>query len=447
MVSVVLDTPVSHANLWDTKPDLITALKPGRCPFDHFIDEHKQNVLPEEDVERPSKRRRVDNTGGVDESKLSTQAWIPIASVSINFAPDQGSTSTDALKLEDRNDDIEVIVMDVTRLSESVKLSLAGPMHGKKGPIQGKNPFTLQFQLATEVDNNAYDILSWSAYLGRRTRNGNARTNKGIAKADCHLSRLCDAEGIHFVLKCHILWADGASALVPPAVKQTDEDLLARFYPSPKAEDKWTWSPQDFYDNVHVPSTDMTLPSLNWKVLATELYPFQKRAVAWMLDRENRADETTALTFSKVLDAQDGTCFISHLQGTLSSALDPSLAAEPRGGILAEEMGLGKTCELISLVCLHQRTHVSGLDFGIVGELNNETLIPSRATLIVTPATILQQWEEEIRKHAPHLSVMHYTGIPTSKRKLDERETLQNFATMDIVLTTCMPTGKFIDAR
>jgi E3 ubiquitin-protein ligase SHPRH len=60
---------------------------------------------------------------------------------------------------------------------------------------------------------------------------------------------------------------------------------------------------------------------------------------------------------------------------------------------------------------------------------------PIGATLIITPPSILQQWESELARHAPTLKVFHYEGIKKYKH-FDESQLLEKIATQDVVLTT-----------
>lgn len=137
-------------------------------------------------------------------------------------------------------------------------------------------------------------------------------------------------------------------------------------------------------------------------------------------------------------DVNGRECFVNHLQGIITRDPPADGASQLSGGLLAEEMGLGKTVELMALISLHQRpTMPTGLLFD---EQSRTNVTRSRATLIITPATILQQWQAELRRHAPNLSVYHYQGIPTGQPKKNaqtEESLIKELATSyDIVLAT-----------
>jgi E3 ubiquitin-protein ligase SHPRH len=99
-------------------------------------------------------------------------------------------------------------------------------------------------------------------------------------------------------------------------------------------------------------------------------------------------------------------------------------------GILAEEMGLGKTVEMIALMTLHKRPHSAyGTSTTSLG------LRPSSATLIITPPSILPQWISETQRHSPSLKVFNYKGVK-SYPELDPRQLLDRLSNHDVVFTT-----------
>lgn len=200
------------------------------------------------------------------------------------------------------------------------------------------------------------------------------------------------------------------------------------------------FSPRDFYDNVYVPdrNTAHDLPVV--KELQCELLPFQRRAIRWLMQREainNRSNcegEESELPhgFVRAIDGDGRPCFISRFLGVATTArhmvgqLEPSI----RGGILAEEMGLGKTVEMIGLMCLHRQAPLSVTDQSSTG------LPRTPATLVITPPVLSQQWKQEMETLAPALKVCVYDGLKVEAHKADHEELLRRFLTHDVVLTT-----------
>jgi E3 ubiquitin-protein ligase SHPRH len=225
--------------------------------------------------------------------------------------------------------------------------------------------------------------------------------------------------------------------------------LLNVYFPDPNVSKSDTWSPQDFYQSVHsLNKDDDVAASIENPELESILYPFQKRAVQWLLRKEGvewedhqvRAapiskTEDLPSSFVKATDAYGRSCYVSHLFGLVTLDVAPFIAAERllKGGILAEEMGLGKTIEMISLMTLHKRS--LPLPPTILDAFIGEVVRPTSASLIVTPPSILQQWLSEISKHAPNLKVTHYEGVKGHGKK-NLSELLEQLAASDVVVTT-----------
>merc|ERR1719158_275866 len=136
---------------------------------------------------------------------------------------------------------------------------------------------------------------------------------------------------------------------------------------------------------------------------SVKLFPHQKQALAWLLWREIQS---------------------------------------PAGGILADDMGLGETLTMISLVLKHRELEAdkeaerrrNGEDGE---EKENEwkekmgDLVKSETTLIICPASLIGQWEKEAESRARNsrLRVLVYHG---NNRKCSARA----LARYDVVVTT-----------
>ena len=96
--------------------------------------------------------------------------------------------------------------------------------------------------------------------------------------------------------------------------------------------------------------------------LIPTLLPFQRRSVAWMLEKEGVVINEEGLivpqnlsdnfSFWKEIKHGIHTWYLNRLSGELS-ANPPNTIPVPFGGILAEEPGLGKTVETIALILLN----------------------------------------------------------------------------------------------
>ncbi|KAH7402054.1 SNF2 family N-terminal domain-containing protein [Phaeosphaeria sp. MPI-PUGE-AT-0046c] len=257
-----------------------------------------------------------------------------------------------------------------------------------------------------------------------------------------------------YTLKVGIRWTMGLSVVEAPSVaaKHMKEDLrlLSRYLPCSAAQGNTAWTIPDFFDSVYVPPADLQVsPRIQQALSETSLYPFQARAVDWLLRREGVTfspsgnlelcnENKSPASFRKSQDATGRPCYVSQLRGMvvpdLASAEGDTLQSL-RGGILAEEMGLGKTVELIALMTHHKRTITPGK---LLDPYIGAHVTPSGATLIISPPSILEQWISEINTHAPELKVFHYKGLPSpsAPKKEHAGATVENLLRYDVVVTT-----------
>ncbi|QSL66161.1 hypothetical protein MERGE_000536 [Pneumocystis wakefieldiae] len=213
--------------------------------------------------------------------------------------------------------------------------------------------------------------------------------------------------------------------------KSLISELMHYVFPS-TLEIQDTINPSLFYDNVCGLQESGISSFTSPDKLNTDLLPFQKKAVEWMLKREkcipNTLDchkENIPPTWEASVDVDGKQIYYNKVYGIIcSSIIDvKNTFTDIDGGILAEEMGLGKTVEIIALILKNERKTISGSK-KIFDSYTESYVIEAKTTLIITPISILQQWISEFSKLAPHLKILHYVGLKNSS---------SNFSTEDLI--------------
>ncbi len=117
------------------------------------------------------------------------------------------------------------------------------------------------------------------------------------------------------------------------------------------------------------------------------------------------------------------------------------------GACLADDMGLGKTLQTIA-VLLHakeekakrpvEEKEVPGSQLQLFQSVEEQTMLSPLNALIILPASLVFNWEQEIRKFAPSLTVYRHVG---SKRHKDIRILVR----YDVILTTYQTALRDVD--
>ena len=151
--------------------------------------------------------------------------------------------------------------------------------------------------------------------------------------------------------------------------------------------------------------------------LETKLLPYQRQALAWLLEKENPqlppAGSTDVVQLWK-RSPRDPRLLTNIATNFSLKGTEPELAS---GGILADDMGLGKTLEMIALM--------------IADPHASDPL--THTTLIVAPLGVMSNWTRQIAHHVKPeslLRVLLYHGM--GKKPMN----VQDFGAYDVVITT-----------
>lgn len=114
--------------------------------------------------------------------------------------------------------------------------------------------------------------------------------------------------------------------------------------------------------------------------LSTELLPYQKQGLAWLIDRESPSFPPPGSDAVVQLWKRTGKQF-NNIATNFTTSKEPPLAS---GGILADDMGLGKTIQIISLILANSTARTAG---------------SSKSTLIIAPVGVMSNWRNQIYDH------------------------------------------------
>ncbi|GAB5359274.1 hypothetical protein AAMO2058_000530200 [Amorphochlora amoebiformis] len=176
--------------------------------------------------------------------------------------------------------------------------------------------------------------------------------------------------------------------------------------------------------------SNLTLPGL-----LTALKPHQRAGVRWMAMREGRtiASDTgnqRCILTSEVLWKHEDGAYINSVTGTVKK----TRPREVLGGILADDMGMGKTVQILSLI-LSDPTPISE-------DMEFADRLGVGGTLVVCPLAAFPHWEREVEKHVYKDRIRVLTLHSAYRTKKQWTQTTNDFMTKakegghQLILTT-----------
>lgn len=240
-------------------------------------------------------------------------------------------------------------------------------------------------------------------------------------------------------------------ALVPGAsVKYQKQNTALRFFAralndesliNPKA---YTASPVELLRAITKEPTN-NVSEIKPEGMRASLLPYQRESVEWCLKREGKTlvDESHVEDLDesirdKIINPPlgwrkiDGCNVWANPYLLRTSQEDPVAPHQLQNrdardvpyyegkGLLAEEMGLGKTLEITSLSILNPRPAYDHGDKFV--DYKGDLITRSKATLVIVPRSILHQWRDEVKMHFPHLKCVIVTRKETSIEEIIESD-------------------------
>jgi len=137
----------------------------------------------------------------------------------------------------------------------------------------------------------------------------------------------------------------------------------------------------------------------------SDLFSYQRRCLKWLWTRELDESPSISAWGWDSHQLKDDFSFHTSVFGQISHVAPNNTV---RGGILSQEVGMGKTVEMLALIASNRK---------------------DEPTLVIVPTTMLCVWLDEAKKHVPGLKIIKFHGPRRTKNMDDLRSA-------DIVVTT-----------
>lgn len=401
--------------------------------------------------------------------------WITILDRSISFVTDTPAslmTTTTTNEVDADEDNNEMI--DVEFVLSNCKMALeATGLLTLKSQLPGAKSTTPKKFLSLHTDMPEEDITALRLliesynYLGGRKLGNRLRFQGYDVTIRMDYSVNLVSININFQLASLSSLVPYPSAKIVAYMHKLIDPYLVSLGPHSSAIGIETFYEAITDHTAKLPPVEHVLPISE---LCADLFPFQRKSVKWMLQQEHMAItpvnsiEPMAFIHPEIVDRlkrllllqlsihgdhEIDECLLTLLgklcfgwsrfkEDLFYNPFTGALAKRstvvgyfirlpkdeyeglPGGGLLSEEMGLGKTVEIASLLIANKRPEsdvgtpleVQMQQFGDIKVIER-----ARTTLIVAPSSILLQWVGELKRLAPSLAITTYKGVSSHEYK------------------------------
>ncbi|CAD0110835.1 unnamed protein product [Aureobasidium uvarum] len=163
-------------------------------------------------------------------------------------------------------------------------------------------------------------------------------------------------------------------------------------------------------------------------LVKTELMQHQKQAL-WFLTKHETPTPPEEDPLWKFAIRKDGSrAWYNVITGDELKKVSPIL-----GGLLADQMGLGKTLSVLSLICatLEEARAFGNSEMDDTDQVTEDIARRSGGTLLICPKSVISNWQEQIGQHLDKAKVSYYM-YHGNKREQD----LDVLSQYDIVVTS-----------
>jgi SNF2 family DNA or RNA helicase len=157
-----------------------------------------------------------------------------------------------------------------------------------------------------------------------------------------------------------------------------------------------------------------------------KLYDYQKRTLGKMIKMETNKLEFE-LEYTTELDIYNNIILFDPIKNR-KTLTKKYFKLHTSGGVLSDEMGLGKTISSIALINSNPPTTNCKLKYSVKNKIYK---LFSKATLILCPSHLINQWKSEVEKCNPNFKV-----LTILTKKDHEKLTFKNFLNVDIIITS-----------